>query len=104
TQEDGRLALRAVTADGWSTQPQAGFSSVNGEQTWNVGIIERNFLGTATELALVYAKDPDRSRVDFEFLNPHFFGRRTLLNLRFADLSDGRSEEHTSELQSRLHL
>jgi hypothetical protein len=89
TQADGRLALRAVTADGWSTQPQASFTSVNGEQTWNIGIVERNFLGTATEFALVYGQDPDRTRVDFEFLNPHFFGRRTLLNVRFADLSDG---------------
>ena len=89
TQRDGRLALRAVTADGWSTQPQASFTSVNGEQTWNVGIVERNFLGTATELALIYGRDPDRSRLDFEFLNQHFFGRRTLLGVRYADLSDG---------------
>jgi hypothetical protein len=89
TLADGRLALHAVTADGWSTQPQASFTSVNGEQTWNVGIVERNFLGTATELALIYGRDPDRSRLDFEFVNPHFFGRRTLLNLRYADLSDG---------------
>lgn len=87
--EDGRLGLRAVTSDGWSTQPQASFTSAGGDQTWSLGLIERNFLGTATELALVYAKNPDRSRVDFEFLNPHFFGRRTLLNVRFGDLSDG---------------
>src|SRR5262245_8319300 len=90
TQEDGRLALRAVTADGWSTQPQASFSSVAGQQTWSLGIVERNLIGTATELALIYGKDPDRTRLDFEFLNQHFFGRRTLLGLRYSDLSDGR--------------
>ena len=89
TQPDGRLALRAVTADGWSTQPRASFTSVSGQQTWSVGIVERNFLGTATELALIYGRDPDRTRLDFEFLNQHFFGRRTLLGLRYADLSDG---------------
>ena len=89
TQPNGRLALRAVTADGWSTQPQASFTSVGGQQTWSVGIVERNFLGTATELALIYGRDPDRSRVDVEFVNPAFLGRRTLLNLRYADLSDG---------------
>ncbi|HET8713573.1 MAG TPA: hypothetical protein VFM23_07810 [Gemmatimonadales bacterium] len=90
---DGRLALQAVTSDGWSTQPQASFTSVGGDQTWGVGLVERNFLGTATELALVYGKNPDRTRLDFEFLNPHFFGRRTLLNLRFSDLSDGHRGE-----------
>src|SRR5437899_7280721 len=29
--QDGKLALRAVTADGWSTQPQASFTSVGGD-------------------------------------------------------------------------
>lgn len=86
---DGKLALRVVTADGWSTQPQASFTSVGGDETWSVGLIERNVLGTATELALVYGRNPDRTRLDFEFRNPSFFGRRTLLNLRYADLSDG---------------
>lgn len=90
---DGRLALRSVTSDGWSTQPQASFTSVGGDQTWDIGIIERNFLGTATELALVYGRSPDRTRLDFEFLNPHFFQRRTLLNVRYGDLSDGHRGE-----------
>ena len=86
---DGKLALRAVTADGWSTQPQFGFTSVGGDKTWDIGLIERNFLGTATEMALVYGHNPDRTRLDFEFINPHFFGRRTLLKTRFSNLSDG---------------
>ena len=90
---DGKLALRAVTADGWSTQPQFGFTSAGGDKTWEIGFIERNFLGTATELALVYGRNPDRSRLDFEFLNPHFFGRRTLLRTRFSNLSDGHRGE-----------
>lgn len=85
----GKLAVRAVTADGWSTQPQASFTSAGGDQTWDIGIIERNFLGTATELALVYGRSPDRRRLDFQFINPHFFGRRTLLKVRFGDFSDG---------------
>src|SRR2546428_341787 len=88
-QADGKLALRAVTADGWSTQPQASFTSVGGDNTWEVGFIERNFLGTATELALIYGRNPDRSRLDLEFINPHFFSRRTLINARYSDLSDG---------------
>jgi len=93
TQPDGRLALRTVTSDGWSTQPQASFTSAGGDETWAIGLIERNFLGTATELALVYGRNPDRSRLDFEFLNQHFVGRRTLLNVRYSDLSDGHRGE-----------
>lgn len=87
---DGKLAIRAVTADGWSTQPQATYTTAGGDKTWEIGFIERNFLGTATELALLYGRNPDRRRLEFEFLNPHFFGRRTLLMVRYGDYSDGR--------------
>ena len=89
----GKLALRAVTADGWSTQPQASFSSVGGDNTWGLGLIERNFLGTATEISLIYGKNPDRRRLDFEFINPHFFSRRASMTVRYGDLSDGRHGE-----------
>jgi len=89
SQPGGKLAVRAVTSDGWSTQPQASFTSVSGEKTWDVGFVERNFLGTATELALVYGRNPDRRRLDFQFTNPHVFARRTLLTLRYSHLSDG---------------
>jgi len=86
---DGKLAIRAVTADGWSTQPQASFTSAGGDQTWEVGFLERNFLGTATQIALKYGRNPDRRHLEFEFVNPSFFGRRTLLSARYAVLSDG---------------
>src|SRR5437899_13049643 len=86
---DGKLAIRAVTADGWSTQPQARFTRVGGDKTWDVGFIARHPLGTATELAIKYERNPDRRRLDFEFVNPSFFGRRTLLPVRYGDLSDG---------------
>jgi hypothetical protein len=89
----GRFALRAVTSDGWSTQPQASFTSAGGDNTWDVGFIERNFLGTATELALIYGRNPDRSHLDFDFINPLFLSRRTQLTLRYRNLSDGRRGE-----------
>ncbi len=89
----GKLALRAVTSDGWSTQPQASFTSVGGDKTWDIGLIERNFLGTATEVALIYGRNPDRSHLDFDLINPQFYGRRTALTLRYRDLSDGRRGE-----------
>src|SRR5213593_2018791 len=92
-QQDGKLALLAMTADGWSTQPQASFTSAGGDNTWDIGFIERNFLGTATEVVLRYGRNPDRSHLDFDFINPLFFGRRTLLTLRYRNLSDGRRGE-----------
>ncbi|MGH7613365.1 MAG: hypothetical protein ACREMW_04865, partial [Gemmatimonadales bacterium] len=49
-----RLALRVETADGWSTSPQLNFSSAAGSTTWNVALVERNFLGTATLVSASY--------------------------------------------------
>lgn len=86
----GPLVLEVVTADGWSTQPQASYTTAGGDEAWEVGFVERNFLGTATELAMTYGRDPDRRRLEVEFANPHFFSRRAAVQLRYADFSDGR--------------
>ena len=91
TRLDGRLALRVVTNDGWSTKPQLGYASAGGDVTWLAGIVEDNFLGTATSLAAVYNRTPDRSILDFKYLSPHFFGRRTRLAAEYNRKSDGSS-------------
>jgi hypothetical protein len=86
----GPLALRAVTADGWSSKPQASFSSAGGDETWEVAFVEGNFLGTASQLAVAYGRTPDRRRLDLVYVNPHFLWRRTALYARAGDFSDGR--------------
>jgi len=86
----GPLALRVVTADGWSSHLQASFTAAGGDKSWEIGFIERNFLGTATEVGVDYGSNPDRRRFELGFSNPHFVGRRTLLKLHHAELSDGR--------------
>ncbi|MGH7698958.1 MAG: hypothetical protein ACREMJ_00330, partial [Gemmatimonadales bacterium] len=86
----GRLALRVTTADGWSTKPQASYSSAAGDATWAVGIEEGNFLGLATTLVATYRRTPDRDEVELEYLSPHFAFRRARLRLEYWDRSDGR--------------
>ena len=86
----GPLAVRVVTADGWSSKPQANYSTAGGDQTWEVGFVEENFLGTASELGVSYGKTPDRRRLDFQYLNPHFLVPRTTLLVRYGDFSDGK--------------
>jgi hypothetical protein len=84
------LALRVRTADGWSSKPQANYSTAGGDQTWALAFVEENFLGTASELGVSYSRTPDRRRLDFQYLNPHFLARRATLLLRYGDLSDGK--------------
>ncbi len=85
----GRMALRVVTADGWSTKPQLNYSSAAGDVTWSGGVQEENLLGTATSLTALYVKTPDRSWESFAYLNPHFIGRRPRLFAIYQALSDG---------------
>lgn len=90
TRIGGGLALRVATTDGWSTKPQLGYSTAGGDATWLVGIVEENLLGTATSLAAVYNKTPDRSLFDLSYLSPHFLGRRSRLGLEYTGKSDGK--------------
>jgi hypothetical protein len=90
TRLDGRLAARVQTTDGWSTQPQIGYSSAGGDVTWLAGMVEENVLGTASSLSAVYNRTPDRGIFELAYLNQHFVGRRAALSLVYRNLSDGR--------------
>lgn len=87
---NGRFALVVSTADGWSTKPQASYSSTGGDETWEIGLVEENFLGTASQFAVSYRRTPDRRQLEALYLNPHFLWRRVPLLLRYGDYSDGR--------------
>ncbi len=86
----GRLALRVETADGWSTKPQATFSSAGGSATWSLGMVEENLVGTATQLTATYTSTPDRTSLEFQYQGPHLLWRRDALLLGYKDFSDGR--------------
>src|SRR5881394_3693063 len=90
TRLDGRLALRVATTDGWSTKPQLGYSSAGGDVSWLAGLVEDNLLGTATSLAAVYNRTPDRGVFSLGYLNPHFFSRRVQLQGLYRGKSDGK--------------
>jgi hypothetical protein len=86
---DDRLYLLVMTGDGWSTRPQFNFSTAAGDETWQIGVSEENFLGTASEVAVAYRHTPDRNAFDVLYRNPHFIVPRTVLLLRYSDFSDG---------------
>ena len=89
TRLDGRLALRVATVDGWSTKPQLGYSTAGGSTSWLLGLVEDNFLGSATSLLAVYNHTPDRNVFDLGYLSPHFLSRRTVLQALYRAKSDG---------------
>jgi hypothetical protein len=85
----GPLALRVVTADGWSTKPQFGFSTAAGDETWEIGLVEENFLGLATTFVGIYRSTPDRNELELQYVSPHFLTRHARLFVYGLDRSDG---------------
>jgi hypothetical protein len=87
--DSARLALRVRTADGWSTKPQFEFRSTAGDVTWQLGLVEENFAGTATVVAATYGQTPDRNFLTLDYANPKVIWRRARMDLAFARLTDG---------------
>ncbi len=86
---DGRLAAVVGTADGWSTQLRFGFRSTGGVFTWNAGVIETNFLGTASPVGINYRKEVDRSAITLLGNFNRVFGSQISTGGFYDDLSDG---------------
>ncbi len=90
---ESRLAARVRTADGWSTRPTLSFAVTSGDATWAVGLREANLLGTAIGAGARYRSTPDRDGLELDFFNPHFLARHGMLELHYANYSDGRRLE-----------
>jgi hypothetical protein len=86
---NGRFATVATTDDGWTTVPQANYGTANGSVVWEAGLIESNFLGTATTVGADYRVTPDRHETELLFAHPSLFVRHDIANAEYFDQSDG---------------
>ena len=84
------LVLRVLTKDGWSTQLDWRFRSTGDEVAFTIGLVENNLLGTASNAAVRYRKDPDRSSVAVNFRRRRLFAGTVGLGLQYVNRSDGR--------------
>ena len=86
---DSGLTMLVQTKDGWSTQADVRFRSTGGQTDWQVMMAERNLLGTASRFAVRYRHTPDRSLLNFNFLNPRLIAHQVSLGLNYQHRSDG---------------
>jgi hypothetical protein len=87
---DSGFAVKVYTQDGWSTQSDVRFRSAGRQTDWQLALIERNLVGTATFFAVRYRHTPDRNQLGFQFLQPRLFKRTVLLGLRYETRTDGK--------------
>jgi len=86
---DGTLVARVRVRDAWTTQVNAGFSSVGGQRSMNFGVDEKNFLGHGKSVAFDIAKDHERTDWGITYMDPQLFASRWTLALQSRYLSDG---------------
>ena len=88
-QPDGTVVARVRVRDAWTTQINAGFSSVGGQKAMNFGLDEMNFLGLGKSLSFDTAKDHQRSTWGITYKDPQLLGSRWTLAAQDQVLSDG---------------
>jgi hypothetical protein len=88
--DGGRLALRVATADGWSARPVADYARTGSHTSWEAGVFDANFLGTAGQLFTSYRSTPDRGWLAVQYSTRHLVFPGSLLWARHSQLSNGR--------------
>jgi hypothetical protein len=88
-QPDGTVVARVRVRDAWTTQVNAGFSSVGGQRSMNFGIDEKNFMGMGKSVALDFSRNFQRSTYGITYNDPQFLGSRWTFMAQDQLLSDG---------------
>jgi len=89
-QPDGTVVARVRVRDAWTTQINAGFSSVGNQKAMNFGLDEKNFLGLGKSLSMDTAKDQQRSTWGITYNDPQLLGSRWTLAVQDQVFSDGK--------------
>lgn len=90
--DDGRLAVRIRTRDGWSLKPKFAFSVAStGDWTGTFGLNETNLLGTGNQVYAAYVKELDRDGLNASLNFYRIFGWNFDAGGNAANMSDGRN-------------
>lgn len=85
----GAVHLLVVTKDAWTTQPILTGSQAGGKSKTKIGIVEGNFLGTGSEVSVVFSQDDQRNSVAYKFKKNYLWGQPLAASFGFSDNSDG---------------
>ncbi len=92
---DGKVDLRVTTRDVWTLNPGFNFGRSGGTNSTGVQLEELNLLGTGVGVKVAHKTDIDRTESQLEVSDMHAFGGWTVVDVNYADLSDGRLRELT---------
>jgi hypothetical protein len=87
--ENGRIRVRVLVSDSWSTTPEARLAKVGNRWVWGAGLTEGNLLGRGKLLQALYSSDLDRDQTVAVYRDPRVLGSRVALTTLFSAASDG---------------
>lgn len=88
-----KVDVEVATRDVWTLLPDISLSRTGGENRTKFGLEETNLLGRGQLVRLARTDNVDRSIVSLEFEDRNITRKRWHLYTRYADNSDGRSNE-----------
>lgn len=88
-QPDGSVLAVVKVRDAWTTQLTVGYSHVGGQHAMNLGLDEKNFLGSGKSVTYDLSKDHERSTWGLAYGDPQLFGSRWTLAAHTQYLTDG---------------
>ena len=91
--DGNRVDVEVATRDVWTLMPDISLGRSGGENTTKIGAEENNLFGRGQLVRLSRLDNVDRSVVSLEFLDNNITKNRWSLYTRYADNSDGRSNE-----------
>lgn len=86
---DNTIDLLVVVRDVWTLSPSASFARAGGENKSDVGISEKNLLGTGQEVALGRFSNSERSGYSVSYSHDQLFNNHSTLDLSYSENSDG---------------
>jgi len=86
---DGKVDVLVTTRDVWTLDPGFNYNRSGGTNSTGFSLEELNLAGTGSMVAFGHSNSVDRSQSSVSFANTHAFGTWTMVNLGYAQLSDG---------------
>lgn len=84
-----KVDLKVSVRDAWVMEPKLSYGRQGGENSSSIGLRDGNFLGSGSEVALIYQRDAERNKIVYRYRTEHFLGQRLTADFYHADLSDG---------------
>jgi outer membrane protein assembly factor BamA len=88
-EDANKVDLEVLTRDVWTLQAGVNFHRAGGTNSTTFDVEDENFLGSGKNVLVARQSDIDRTQNIVRYRDPSLAGSRALLDLTFADNSDG---------------